>query len=451
MSSFTTFSTKASGREASIQRIIQAALQAVNPYTTVLQAVTLDNNRLFIGERFFDLNSIDRIFVVGAGKAGSPMVRAVIDRLGDRITGGTVVVKDGYAQSVASPIQILSAAHPVPDQRGVQATQQIVQTLQMAGPNDLVIALISGGGSALLTAPAEGITLSDLQALTRTLLACGATIQEINTLRKHLDTIKGGGLARLASPANLVTLILSDVIGDPLDVIASGPTVPDSTSFQDAFSIIQKYQIAKQIPASILERIQTGTVGKIADTPKPGDPLFSRVYNTIIASNTQAAHAALEQAHSERMNACLLTTFLQGHANDAGPFLASIARQVDASSDPLPRPACIIAGGETTVILRGKGLGGRNQEMALSAVHTLAGLPDTLLACLATDGGDGPTDAAGAVVTGETLQRALNAGLDPDQYLSANDSYHFFEPLGDLFKPGPTMTNVNDLAFLFLF
>jgi hydroxypyruvate reductase len=450
--SLTTTSTKASGHEAAIQRIFQAALQAVNPYTAVLQALTLDNsNRLFIKERFFDLNVIERIIVVGAGKAGSPMVRAVVDRLGKRISKGNVVVKDGYAQDISSPVQILSAAHPIPDNRGVQAAQQIIHSLHDTGPNDLVIALISGGGSALLTSPAEGITLADLQSLTRALLTCGASIQEINTLRKHLDTLKGGGLARLASPANLVTLILSDVIGDPLDVIASGPTVPDSTSFQDAYSILKKYRIEDQIPASILERLRAGVNGQIADTPKPADPLFSRVYNTVIASNQQAARAALEQAQAEGMNAFLLTTFLQGDARNAGPFLASIARQIDASSDPLPRPACVIAGGETTVVLHGNGLGGRNQEMALSTVNELAGLPDTLLACLATDGGDGPTDAAGAVVTGETLKRAQNAGLDPRQYLSANDSYHFFEPLGDLFKPGPTMTNVNDLAFLFLF
>ena len=314
-----------------------------------------------------------------------------------------------------------------------------------------MIALISGGGSALMMLPVPGVSLEDIQRLTSGLLACGATINEMNTLRKHLDQIKGGGLARMASPASLATLILSDVVGNPLDVIASGPTVPDTSTFADAWGILEHYNIVAQVPMPIQNHLQNGLAGKAAETLKPGDPTFAHVENVIIASNAQAAQAALETARMEGLNTLLLTTYMQGEAREIGRAMAAIGREMAASKQPLRRPACIIAGGETTVTLRGEGKGGRNQELALATVADLAGLEHVVLVALATDGGDGPTDAAGAVVTGATLEQAQSLGLDPADFLARNDAYRFFDALDDLLRPGPTNTNVNDLTFVFVF
>jgi len=286
---------------------------------------------------------------------------------------------------------------------------------------------------------------------TSILLRCGANINEINTLRKHLDQVKGGGLARLAHPASLITLILSDVVGNPLDVIGSGPTVPDTSSFADAYAVLERYGVVADAPAPIVDRLRRGMASELPETLKPGDARFARVHNLIVGSNLQAAEAALAAARTAGFNTLLLTTFLQAEAREAGRMLAAVARELASSGHPLPLPACIIAGGETTVTLRGSGRGGRNQELALAAVASMAGLPNLALVALATDGGDGPTDAAGAVVTGATLDRARSLGLDPAAHLARNDAYPFFDALGDLLRPGPTETNVNDLAFVFAF
>ena len=439
-------------------RVLAAALDAVDPYAAVLRHLRFavsegaEGERLWVGDRPYALDAGRHVWVVGAGKAGFPMARAAAEALGERIAGGLVIVKDGHVppgQSLPG-IQIIEAAHPVPDGRGEAATRRIAALLEQAAPGDLVLALISGGGSALMTAPAPGIALADVQALTSELLASGASIDEINTLRKHIDMVKGGGLAGWAAPARTAALILSDVIGDPLDVIASGPCVPDSSTFAGADAILRRYALLERTPPSIRARLEDGLRGSVAETPKPGDSLFEHVQNTIVASNIQAAQAAAAQAKREGWQALLLTTYLQGEARHAGRFLAALARQAAATGEPLARPACILIGGETTVTLRGDGLGGRNQELALGAVNEMSGLEDALLVALATDGGDGPTDAAGAVVSGETLARAREKGLDPQVFLARNDAYHFFEPLGDLLRPGPTQTNVNDLAFLFL-
>lgn len=454
-----TTSLLSSPRGESIARVLAASLQAVEPGAALKRFMKIRQGAdgqskggfLEIGERSYPLAEIGRVFVAGAGKAGSPMASAVNEILGKRLQRGIVIVKEGYAgeSSEIGPIRIYEAGHPLPDERGVAAAREIVRLLQQTRPEDLVICLVSGGGSALLVSPVEGVSLADLQRLTELLLASGATINEINTLRKHLENLKGGQLARLAAPARVATLILSDVVGDPLDVIASGPTVPDPTTYQDSLDILERYGIAERAPEAIIRRLRRGKAGELQETPKPGDPLFARVHHVIIGSNLQAAEAALQQAGIEGFNAMLLSTYLQGEARWAGHTLAAIARQIAADGRPLPRPACLIVGGETTVTLRGDGKGGRNQELALGSVAGLAGLPQVLLVAMATDGGDGPTDAAGAVATGETLERARQAGLDPQDHLSRNDAYHFFEPLGDLLKPGPTQTNVNDLAFLF--
>ena len=382
------------------------------------------------------------------------MAQAVCDLLGDYLTAGIVIVKDGYEKIAKSEslagIEILPAGHPYPDERGLQAARRICTLLENTTGNDLVICLVSGGGSALLTHPASGVSLDDLRKLTDLLLTSGANIKEINILRKHLDQIKGGNLARRVSPARLVTLILSDVVGNPMDSIASGPTVPDPSTYAEALAVLRKYSLEDETPIKIREHLQRGLSGEIPETPKPGDPLFIKVHNLVVGSNFQAAQAALAQAAVEGYNTLLLTTYLQGEARQAGQFLAAIARQIAASGQPIPRPACVVAGGETTVTVKGDGSGGRNQEVALGAVETLAGIPAVTLVCFATDGGDGPTDAAGAVVSGETLARARQLGLDPEAFLRRNDAYQFFAPLGDLLRTGPTLTNVNDLALLFL-
>jgi hydroxypyruvate reductase len=360
--------------------------------------------------------------------------------------------KDG-ASLIAhrSSFTVLEAGHPLPDQRGVDGARRMADLLAQTTEHDLVIALISGGGSALLTLPAPGVTIADMQALTRALLACGASINEINTLRKHLDQLKGGGLARMVHPAALATLVLSDVVGNPLDVIASGPTVPDPTTFADAYAILERYAIVDQIPESILARLRRGVAGEVDETLKPGDPRFDHIQNLVVGSGAQATGAALEAARAAGFNTLLLTTFIQGEAREVGRALAAVARELAATGQPIPRPACVVVGGETTVTLRGGGKGGRNQELALAAAADLAGLADVALVALATDGGDGPTNAAGAVATGATIERARALGLDPAASLAHNDSYSFFAALGDLLQPGPTQTNVNDLVFIFAF
>lgn len=434
---------------SALAEIMAAALAAVAPQAAVQRFLRRAGDTLFVADRTYDLRQFKQVYVVGAGKAGAPMAAAVAETLGDDLTAGVVIVKEGYAGAVATGnIDLVEGGHPLPDARGVAAASHIAQLLATASADDLVLVLISGGGSALLTLPALGLSLDDTIALTAVLLRCGATINEINTLRKHVSQISGGRLADLAAPAQIVSLILSDVVGSPLDVIASGPTVPDPTTFADAWTIVERYGIAAQLPTRIAEHLQQGRARTIADTPKPHDPIFTRVQNVVIGSNELAALAAADKARRLGYHALILTTYLEGEARSVGGVLANIARELALHDRPVARPAVLIAGGETTVTLQGTGRGGRNQELALGAVQHLAGLPDTTLVALATDGGDGPTNAAGAVVTGETLARARMLGLDPDDHLRRNDAYNFFEPLGDLLLPGPTLTNVNDLTLI---
>ncbi len=446
-----TNSLRESSWEKAVSRIMAAALNAVDPAEAVRRVLQREGDTLRTGDFVWKPAEGGQVYLIATGKASLPMAEAAAEIAGKRLSAGIAITKRGQAGAAALPpqVRLYEASHPVPGEDGVQATRQIRALLSETRPNDLVLALISGGGSALMTAPAPGISLEALQHLTRRLLACGADIREINCLRKHLDTVKGGGLARWAAPATVLTLILSDVVGSPLDVIASGPTVPDSTTFQDALEILRRYNLTETTPPEILEHLQRGAAGEIPETGKATDPIFERVHNRIVGDNPLAARAALAQAQAEGFHTLLLTTALQGEAREAGRFLAAVLGEVHRSGNPLPRPACIVAGGETTVTLHGEGLGGRNQELALGAVRDLAGLPRLVLVSLATDGGDGPTDAAGAVVTGETLARARQAGLSPEDFLRRNDAYHFFDALGDLLKPGPTQTNVNDLMFLF--
>lgn len=450
--SFMTATLRSSPWGERVAVVLYEAVCAVDPGKAIGKFIQREGHTLNVGGQSYDLSCYRHIWFLGAGKAAAPMSAKVSEILGPYLTKGIAVVKEGYA-NISSPenVEIYQGGHPIPDERNVQATRLITGLLRECKQDDLVIYAISGGGSALLTLPVADVTLNNLQELTNVLLTNGATINEINTLRKHLDEVKGGKLARIARPATQIGFILSDVVGDPLDVIASGPTVPDPTTFSQAYEVLERFRLRDVVPEEILAYIQAGINGVIPDNPKEGDPVFNHVCNFIVGSNRQAAESAIDQARKDGFNTLLLTNFLQGEARHAGQFMGSIARQVAAYGSPISRPACILAGGETTVTVTGNGLGGRNQELALGAVNELAGLQDMTLITLATDGGDGPTDGAGAVVTGSTLARALENGMDPKAYLYNNDAYHFFDRLGDVLKPGPTMTNVNDLTFLFAF
>jgi hydroxypyruvate reductase len=439
-------------RQAHVAALCRAALAAVEPGAAVRLVLRREGEHLVVAGRRYDLSANRRVFVVGGGKAAAPMAAATAGILGDRLAGGIVTTKVGHVLSdgsvLGSKVRLLEAGHPVPDEAGVRGAEQMAMLLEQAGEDDLVICLISGGGSALLTSPQPGIALDDLRALTDALLRCGATINEINALRKHLQRLQGGGIARLAAPATVVALILSDVVGDPLDVIASGPTSPDTTSYGDAWAVLERYNLVEAAPHPIVEHLQAGREGRIADTPKPGDPLFERVQNVVIGSNALAAQAAIARARELGFAALLLSTFVEGEAREVARVAAALAKDMARNGRPVIPPACLILGGETTVTIRGNGRGGRNQELALAAAVALDGWPHVLVATLATDGNDGPTDAAGAVATGETVAEGRALGLDARAYLANNDAYTYFDRLGALIRTGPTNTNVNDLLFI---
>jgi len=427
--------------------IFRAALEASDPVEAVLRHVHAEGRFLVAGKRRYSLDRFRKIHVIGAGKASAAMARAIERLLGRRIAGGLVNVKYSHLAPVRR-VELNECGHPLPDAAGVAGATRIARIAEQAGEDDLIIALMSGGGSALLPAPAPPVTLEEKQATTKLLLACGANIHEFNAVRKHISMVKGGQLARLAWPATMLCLMLSDVIGDDLDVIASGPTAPDASTFASARAILDGYGLLDRIPASVRERLEAGVGGGVAETPKAGDAVFSRVQNLVVGSNALAVNAAARKARELGYRALVLSSMIEGETRDVARVHAAIAKQMIASGQPLKPPACVISGGETTVTLRGDGLGGRNQEFALAAAIDIAGLDNVLLLSGGTDGTDGPTDAAGALATGATIKRALAAGLDARAALARNDSYHFFEPLGDLIKTGPTNTNVMDVRLV---
>ena len=416
-------------KDPRVLRILSSALKAVDPFEAVQKYLPK-----FSGP----------VYGLGIGKAAVPMMDALAERV--PLPGGLAVTKFAPRET-SSLYTTIEGGHPIPDARSLRAGERVLEFVSSLSEEDTLVCLISGGGSALVTAPHEGISLEHLQSLTSLLLSCGARIDEINTIRRHLDQIKGGGLAR-ATKAKIISLILSDVIGNPLEAIASGPTAPDPTTKQDALEILKKYEIEEQVPNSIAHILLRGpgTALVTSETAEAGGgSMAARVQNLIIGDNKLASHAALEQARDEGFHTEVLTNELQGEACEIG------ARQGRKLRDELSNrshPFCLIAGGETTVTIKGDGRGGRNQELALAAVDELAGLKGAMLVALATDGDDGPTDAAGAVTTGDSAQRAESLGLRATDYLSRNDAYPFFDALGDLIKTGPTGTNVNDLIFL---
>jgi glycerate 2-kinase len=426
--------------------IFRAALEAADPAAAVLRHVHIRDGVLFAGRVRYPLRQFQKVHVVGAGKAGAAMARA-LEKLGlpaAKFGESLVSVKYGYGASLRR-IYLNECGHPVPDEQGVRGAERIAEIASRAGPGDLVICLISGGASALLPLPAAPITLEEKQATTKLLLACGANIHEMNAVRKHISRIKGGQLARLAFPARVLALILSDVIGDDLDVIGSGITAPDSSTFADARSVFGKYAILDRVPSSVRRRIESGVRGEIPETPKPGDAVFERVQNLVVGSNRLAVDAAAARARESGFRTMVLSTFIEGETREIARMHAAIAREIVHHGRPLSAPACVISGGETTVTLHGSGLGGRNQEFVLAAAMDIAGLENTVILSGGTDGTDGPTDAAGAIADGRTMERARRLSLDAQQSLSTNDSYHFFEKLGDLLMTGPTNTNVMDV------
>jgi hydroxypyruvate reductase len=388
-----------------------------------------------------------RVLVVGAGKASGAMAAATEEVLGDRVADGVVAVKDGYRADTRR-VRLLEAGHPVPDARGEAAGREIRALAESAGADDLLLVLVSGGGSALTPAPAPPITLADKQALTRLLLAAGATIDQLNTVRKHCSLLKGGQLARAAAPARVHALLLSDVIGDPLDVIASGPTAPDASTFAEARAILDRFELTPRAPAAIVERLERGARGEIPETPKPEDPIFRRVTNTVIGNNLLVVEAAAARARALGYAPHVLTRSLQGEARDVARTLVGRAREIQAGHGPVAPPACLIAGGETTVTVRGAGAGGRCQEWALAAAIELDGVEGIVALAAGTDGTDGPTAAAGALADGDSARRARAGGRDPRAGLAQNDSNPVLAALDDLVVTGPTNTNLLDLYLL---
>ena len=423
------------------------ALKAVDPKQIIKSKIRLDNSKLLVNDYVFDIDRFENIYVVGGGKASGSMAEALEHVLGSRIREGVVNVPHGSSHKTEI-IKLHGASHPVPDQAGVEGAQHIIELTEKAKENDLVICLISGGGSSLMPLPRNDVSLADKKEITDMLLKSGATINEINTVRKHISNIKGGWLAKKAYPATILNLILSDVIGDPLDFIASGPTVPDSTTFKDAIKVLKKYNLWEKAPASIRKVLSDGEKGVIPETPKPDDKTFKKVFNVVVGNNRTASLAACNYLKSEGLNTLLLTTTLEGEARHVGVMMASIIQEIGFSGNPLKKPAAVVAGGETTVTVTGKGVGGRNQELALAAISKINGINGAVLASMSTDGIDGPTDAAGAIVDGKTLAKAVKRGLAPEEFLAENDSYNFFSKLEDLIFTGQTGTNVNDITVI---
>ena len=428
-------------------RIFRAGLAAVDPVRSVYRHCRRQGDLLTIDDKTFDLSRFREVVILGAGKAGAPMAAALETLLADRITRGLVVVKYGHVKPLET-VELVEAGHPVPDENGLDGAGRVLSVAESADRDTLVIGLLSGGGSALLPLPADGIPLQDKQETTRVLLACGASIHEINTVRKHMSAIKGGQMAAAVCPADLVCLVLSDVVGDDLDIIASGPMVPDRSTFARCMEIVQKYGISDRIPESVMTRLENGAEKKIQETPKPADPLFDRVFHSIVACSRDALDAAAKEAERLGYRPYLLSGAVQGETKDAAMDHMEVARQIQAGRHPVSPPACILSGGETTVTMEIMGKGGRNQEFALKCALEIEGLEHMAVLSAGTDGTDGPTDAAGGLVDPLSVKRAEACGLNAMHHFEAHDAYPLLEAAGDLYKTGPTLTNVMDLRIV---
>jgi hydroxypyruvate reductase/glycerate 2-kinase len=434
--------------------IFNAALLSVDPY----ESGKLHADKI---RQFYQDNNFKKLIIVGFGKAAPAMAKAVKDDLMDLIDTGIVVTKYGHAENTEfgvksselgvkklKKIKVIEAGHPVPDENGLNATEEIIRLLKDVDEKTLVTCLISGGGSALLVSPYKGISLNEKQEITELLLKAGADINGLNTVRKHISRVKGGRLAEIAYPAKIISLILSDVIGDKLDVIASGPTSPDKTTYKDALKVLEKYKLMNKCPEKILVILQKGENGLTPETPKEGNKIFESVENIIIGSNKKALEAAKTKAESFGLQTEIISSEITGEARDVGTWLAKEAIKKKGSRGMGQGVRCLISGGETTVTVKGVGIGGRNMELALAFAMEIEGIEGITFLSAGTDGTDGPTDAAGAIVDGQTVARAKAIGFDPGTYLENNDSYNFFKQINELFITGPTGTNVMDIQIM---
>jgi hydroxypyruvate reductase len=425
--------------------IFNVAVKAVDAANAVTRHVRMTGTAIEVAGSIYPFADYRRVFIIGAGKAAVPMAQAMETLLGERLTGGIVVTKYGQAQRLQK-IRVIEAAHPIPDLAGVEGARLIAGVAREATAQDLIFVLLSGGGSALLPYPIDGLTLTDKQTVTQLLLRSGATIQEINTVRRHLSQLKGGKLARMADPAQVVTLILSDVIGDGLENIASGPTAPDPSRYADCLEIVRKYRLQAAIPAAARSILERGSHGEIAETVDLNDPVFIRVHNVIVGSNRLATEAARSYAVSLGYRATIMAKAVQGESCEVAKRHAATIKL--ALTESVSEPICLISGGETTVTVRGDGMGGRNQEFALAAALEIAGTEGVVVLSAGTDGIDGPTAAAGAIVDGATVARGRLKGYDGLEFLARNDSYTYLNATGDLLITGPTDTNVMDIQVM---
>lgn len=430
------------------EQIFISGVRSVLPDNLINSIMSVEGSILKVGDLTFPLNEAGNIYVIGAGKASAAMAHYVEIILGNRITEGHVIVKYGHSCKLKKII-VTEAGHPVPDINGIRGTEEIMKIARKSLENDLVICLISGGGSALMADIPEGCLPEELIIVNNLLIRCGATINEMNCVRKHLSRVKGGQLSKTVWPATIISIILSDVISNPLDVIASGPTVPDSSTYGEALHILEKYHLTSDVTAGILNYLREGADGNRPETSKPEDPLFSRTFNILAGTNSYALEAAREQAVNLGFNTFIITGELNGFTEDASRFIVETALQYKYD-DGINKPVCLLFGGETTVRVIGDGLGGRNQHLALSAAIRLQDITGITILSAGTDGTDGPTDAAGAVVDSETIAAARSVGADPAKYLFEFDSFNFFGSAGGRIKTGPTYTNVMDIIVVLI-
>lgn len=431
--------------------IVNSAIEAVSPAPAMHAALSLDGDILTVEGSKYDLSNFERILVIGAGKAAAPMARALEDILGDHLQGGMVVTKYGHGLELKKTV-VMESAHPVPDLVGERSARELLCVAKGARETDLVFCLLSGGASAIAPAPQPPVTLTDKQAVTRRLLECGATINEVNAVRKHLSRFKGGHLAKAIEPATVITLIISDVVGDYLDVIGSGPTAPDESTFEDCLKILEKYDLYHKVPREVTKLFEEGASGMVPETLKHDDSCFKRVQNVVIAGNAMALEGASKAAKELGYTPTIVDPVMQGEAREVAAQLMQTAKDACAAKTGLP--ACLLAGGETTVTIRGKGKGGRNQEMALAAAIELSEMGECkdhmAVACVGTDGSDGPTDAAGALVFPDTVASNEEQSLSARRHLADNNAYAFFTGTGTILKTGPTRTNVMDIAIVLI-
>jgi len=430
------------------EQIFLAGVDRVLPDRLINRELALNENILHIGQLRFSLEVIENIYVIGAGKASALMAAEVEKILGSRIANGHIVVKYGHSSNLRY-INVSEAGHPVPDSQGFKATEEILKIADKANEKDLVICLFSGGGSALLTDFPEGSSPDEMIVLNNLLVNSGASIHEINAVRKHLSVVKGGQLARRVSPATLVSLILSDVPGDPLDVIASGPTTPDPTNFQQALNVLEKFSLSESIPAGILNYLKEGADGTRPDTPKPDDSAFEKTHNLLIGNNRLALEAAKLKALEFNVNPVIIDDQLQGDVNTVAEYIVETSKKFKDNKNEV-KPVCLLFGGEPTVKMTGKGVGGRNQHLALLCALLLQNHPEITILSAGTDGTDGPTNAAGAVVDSDTVKDALSKNIDAVKYISEFDSYNFFNKIDGHIITGPTRTNVMDVIIVLI-